>query len=669
MRRIRENDAPTGRRPLWRRWLLRWAVSAAIGAVVAMVIWWLLTPYLWFWKYEQALDSADHAVRYPAILKVAMQEDARARDLVVAKLTPWLDGDDDRRFQTAYGILGAYGKIPAAAARPDLRVRISRILYDRGNVASRLSALIGLEQLRGIDYPEAVEVFVAALDDEDGDVRAQAIWSALRWNGGSVVNALVKALSCPDDEVAALAATGMLWADVPSGVRSQQLCETALGRVIASTRSSDLREAAMHTWAHRFGHVASDRVKRLISWTRDEDGRVAAAAVGLLDVVGEEAASRVREILSADRETLLTARAARVAGRMRLNDQAKRLRHWVYNAERGDIREAAAASLGLLDFQKKAEVLAAMLTNAVLEPGTSLDLAVMDAMRKSTAGGIPADPSRRWVKLLADICSKLPTDSPESLPASMSATTRAATLARQPMVACEAAVLLSEWAPDSARKFLWVQMDSPIVEIRDRAAVALGRILDETFAELLRGDLKDFSSRRRSSAALGLAVAGEARGLDRIESLLGRQKEHSVVSLYFRGALWIGGRDANGDRFLQWAAVRNLPPMSVMRIALLARGSEGLERLLQNEQDPRWSVDPAQLDEFFQGTRIFELLDGLLAGWGTPSFRYDPHADRSWRIAQCRRLTRWYQIHRGRGEGSGVRLQGSGGKHPSVPDS
>lgn len=648
MRRIREDDAPTDRRLHWRRWLLRWVASAIIGAVVAMAIWWLLTPYLWFWKYEEALDSADHAVRRAAILKVAMQEDVRARDLVVAKLTPWLDVDADQRFHTAYGILGTYGRIPTAAARPDLRVRLARILYDREDVASRLSALIGLEQLCGIDCPEVVEVFAVALDDEDGDVRAQAVWSALRWNGGSVVAALVKALSCPDDEVAALAATGMLWADVTSDEQSQKLCEATLGRVIASARSSYLRVEAMYVWAHRFGRVAPDLAKRLISWTRDKDEHVAATAVGLLDVAGAEAAPRVREILSDDREMLLTVRAARVAGRMRLNDQAKRLRHLVYNADRGDIREAAAASLGLLDFQKKVEVLAVMLTNAVLEPGTSLDLAVMDAMRKSTAGGIPKNPPRRWIELLADICSKLPTDAPESLPASMSATTRAATLAWQPMVACEAAVLLRELDLDLARKFLWMQMDSPIVEVRDRAAVALGGILDETSAELLWGGLRSFSSRHRSAAALGIAVAGDARGLDRIESLLGRQKEHPISALYFRGALWIGDRDANGDRFLQWATVRSLPPMSVMRIALLARGPEGLERLLQNELDPRWSVDPAQLDEFFQCTRIFELLNGLFAGWGTPSFRYDPYADRPWRIAQCRRLTRWYQIHRGR---------------------
>ena len=46
-----------------RRALLRWAISAAIGVAAALLVWWLLSPYVWFWEYEDALDSDDQTAR------------------------------------------------------------------------------------------------------------------------------------------------------------------------------------------------------------------------------------------------------------------------------------------------------------------------------------------------------------------------------------------------------------------------------------------------------------------------------------------------------------------------------------------------------------------------------------------------------------------------------
>ena len=87
---------------------------------------------------------------------------------------------------------------------------------------------------------------------------------------------------------------------------------------------------------------------------------------------------------------------------------------------------------------------------------------------------------------------------------------------------------------------------------------------------------------------------------------------------------------------------------TLKRIALLAGDEAGLERLLTDALDPRWSVPPEELDALLQGSRMFEPPAALLGDWGQGALAYSPHADAAWREGECRRLADWYQVHRGR---------------------
>jgi hypothetical protein len=94
------------------------------------------------------------------------------------------------------------------------------------------------------------------------------------------------------------------------------------------------------------------------------------------------------------------------------------------------------------------------------------------------------------------------------------------------------------------------------------------------------------------------------------------------------------------------AAQGKCPDSSVIRAAMLAgSAADALPTLLAEEHDLRSPLPPGRVDRFFQATRLFELLDRVVPGWGGPLLGYRPEADAAWREDQCRRLGLWYQLH------------------------
>jgi HEAT repeat protein len=632
----------------WVRWLLFWAVGAAVGGGAAMLTWFFIAPHVWFHQFAGALDAADEPTRQAALARIVAEEDPRRQAVVVAALLPWLDDSRNDRFLTAFDILGAYGALPRPAQNPLMYLRHIRLRFAAAGGGQRATVLESLETLRGIDVPQMTDLLIEALGDAEPDVRRQAVWAAMRFAGRHAPDVLLTAVEGQDAEAGELAALGLPLLDGLDAADVRARCRSILLARAARAGPAALRCAALHAWAACFAEATPEAARQLAALTADADLDVAAAAVGLLDLHPcREARVRVAGILADDAQSPLTTRAAMAAGALGMDEQAPRLVHWVYKGESADLRVAAAASLGPLDFPDKAGILTEMLTGAALEPGTTLDIAVLAAMRESWPGPPGSPPPQPVLARVRQLCSMMPTDV-QVTPPHVSATSQAAVLARQPMVANEAARLLAAWDPAAARPILHAQIGSPFAEVRDRAAVALGRIADAASSASLRKDLSGFNQRRRSAASLALAVAGDAQGLDRIEGMMDDLEDRPQVAFYFRTALWIGGRrDARGD-VPQLARLGHCPPITVIRPSLLAGSpADALRLLLGDEQGTQAGPSPKWLDSFFQSTRVFELLGGAVPGWGGPVLSYRPAADAAWREAQCRRLTLWYHIRSG----------------------
>jgi hypothetical protein len=619
-----------------------------VGLGLAAVVAWLLWPYLWAWRYEGELDSSDPAVRERAAARVVATPDGRVRELVAATMQRWLAGDDDRRFDVAFRVLNGLGRLAASAERPALHVRSIRIRYARAAPEARAAVLGALDPLFRVDLPQIRTLLEQAARDESQAVRGQAIWSALRWGRPEAGAVLAAALGDEDAPTAALAARGLAVLAPALDDPLRTACRDALLAAARGPGAPAVRSAACRTWATCFAAGTPEQCAALVGLTRDGSREVAATAVGLLDRMASEAGRRrVRALLAAEPQTLLTARAARVAGALGLDDQAERLVQLVYHGSSADVQVAAAFSLGALQWADKLETLDRMLRDAAWEPGSRMDLAVMAAMAHAVAVKRPAGAPALWLRRLGEL-ARLPTDLPDTRAASREATTRQIILSQQPMVASEAAVLLSRLAPETARPLLWLQLGSPLAAVRDRAAVALGRILDANTATALRAELTHYDTRTRGGAAIALAVAGDPADVARIRALLGRQAEHPEAALCFRGALWIAGDSEQRREVLRLAAAYPKHAATMKRIALLAADESGLERLLTDAQDPRWSIPSEELDALFQASRMFEPLSALLGDWGKGVLTYSPHADAAWREDECWRLADWYQVHRGR---------------------